>query len=131
MLWDRESLGIESFDDPFTLVEAGGAQKPESHPLQYVEARALEYDYHMGVKTFSSAQILELMQRHGFQSRWHSWVALLFTSTSSRALLNGIHGSDIIHGRGLRQGDPSFPIVVRGLIPALPRRFPTKIFHVC
>jgi hypothetical protein len=124
MFWDPESLGIESFDDPLTLVEAGGAQKPESLPVQYVEARALEYDYHMGVKTFSSAQILELMQHRGFQSRWHAWVALLFTSASSRALLNGIRGSDIIYGRGLRQGDPLFPIVVRGLLHALPRRFP-------
>jgi hypothetical protein len=61
LLWDRESLRIESFEDRSTIVEAGGAQKPASPPVQHVETRALEYDCHIGMKTFSSAQILELL----------------------------------------------------------------------
>jgi hypothetical protein len=37
-------------------------------------------------------------------------VALLTTSTS-RVLLNGIAGTPILHGRGLRQGDPLSPLL--------------------
>ncbi|KAK1692230.1 hypothetical protein QYE76_008927 [Lolium multiflorum] len=55
--------------------------------------------------------ILDLLQRRGFPNRFRSWVALLFSSATSRVLLNGISGSTIIHGRGLRQGDPLPPLL--------------------
>jgi hypothetical protein len=53
--------------------------------------------------------ILSLLQHMGFPDRWRNWLAASFSTTSSQVLLNGIPGSPITHGRGLRQGDPLSP----------------------
>lgn len=47
----------------------------------------------------------------GVPPRWPALLATLFSSASSRVILNGIPGNDIIHGRGLRQGDPLSPLL--------------------
>jgi hypothetical protein len=44
--------------------------------------------------------ILELLQRLGFPPRFRDWLMALFSSSSSRVLLNGIPGNPIKHGRG-------------------------------
>ena len=36
---------------------------------------------------------------------------MLFSTASSRVLLNGVPGLEILHGRGLRQGDPLSPLL--------------------
>jgi hypothetical protein len=46
------------------------------------------------------------MEQRGFGQRWRDIMALIWSSTSSRILLNGEAGRPIKHGRGLRQGDP-------------------------
>lgn len=65
-------------------------------------------------KAFDSIRweyILDLLQRRGFPSRFRGWITALFTTASSRVLLNRIAGSPISHGRGLRQGDPLSPML--------------------
>jgi hypothetical protein len=57
----------------------------------------------------SSEYLLELLQRRGFLERWHNWLALLLSSSSSSVRLNGVKGPWIKHQRGLRQGDPLSP----------------------
>jgi hypothetical protein len=59
-------------------------------------------------KAFDSVRwdnILDLMHKRGFPPRWSAWVALLFTTSISRALLNGIPSKEIFHGQGLQQSD--------------------------
>ena len=46
--------------------------------------------------------MLDLLQRLGFPQRWRALLTTLFTTASSRVLLNGIPGRDIMHGRGFR-----------------------------
>ena len=53
--------------------------------------------------------ILDLLQRRGFPSRFRNWVVDIFTSSSSRVILNGVAGPLILHGRSLRQEDPLSP----------------------
>jgi hypothetical protein len=56
-------------------------------------------------KAFESIRwdlILDLLQCRGFPSRFRNWITALLTTSSSRALLNGIVKKDILHGRGLR-----------------------------
>ena len=55
--------------------------------------------------------MLELLQRLGFGQRWRNLLSILWASTSSRILLNGLPGRPILHRRGLRQGHPLSPML--------------------
>ena len=75
-------------------------------------------------KAFDSVRwdyILDLMQRRGFPPRWRAWASLIFSMSTSRVLLNGTPGKEIMHGRGLRQGDPLSPLLFDLAIDPLPR----------
>ena len=65
-------------------------------------------------KAFDSVRwdyLLSLLQHIGFPAKWHDWIAAILSTSSSQILLNGIPGQLIIHGRGLRQGNPLSPLV--------------------
>jgi hypothetical protein len=55
-------------------------------------------------KAFDSVRwdyILDLMQRLGYPQMWHALVSQLFSTTTSRVMLNGVPRKEFIHGRGL------------------------------
>jgi hypothetical protein len=65
-------------------------------------------------KAFDSVRwdyILKLLKRHGFPPNFRDWITALLCTASSRVLLNGVAGAPILHGRGLRQGDPLSPLL--------------------
>ena len=65
-------------------------------------------------KAFDSVRreyMLEVLEQVGFGQKWRDIISLIWASTSSRILLNGIPGAPIKHGRGLRQGDPLSPML--------------------
>jgi hypothetical protein len=55
--------------------------------------------------------MLEVMTHLGFSQRWRNLISLIWSSTTSRILLNGRLGKPIKHARGLRQGDPLSPML--------------------
>ena len=60
-------------------------------------------------KAFDSVRwdyMLDLLQRMGFPDKFRNWLTAIWSSSSSRVLLNGLHVDPIKLGHGLRQGDP-------------------------
>jgi hypothetical protein len=51
------------------------------------------------------------MQQLGFGQRWMDLMALIWSTTTSRIMLNGEPSRPIKHARGLRQGDPHSPML--------------------
>lgn len=49
------------------------------------------------------------MQNMGFGPQWRNWICLLFSTATSKVVLNGDQGECIAHRCGLRQGDPLSP----------------------
>ncbi|XP_071680370.1 uncharacterized protein [Lolium perenne] len=76
-----------------------------------IPALLIKLDIAKAFDTVRWDYILDLMQRLGFPQRWRALMTMLFSTASSRVLLNGIPGKDIIHDRGLRHGDPLSPLL--------------------
>jgi hypothetical protein len=55
--------------------------------------------------------LLEVMQPLGFSQIWRDIISGLLSTASTQVLLNSIPGDTIRHRRGLRQGDPLFPML--------------------
>lgn len=55
--------------------------------------------------------MIQIMTNKGFPELWIKWMRMVFTSGTSAALLNGVPGKVFHCKRGVRQGDPLFPLL--------------------
>jgi hypothetical protein len=67
--------------------------------------------------------LFEALRRYGFGSRFLDWLSILFSTASTRVLINGDPGPPIWHRRGLRQGDPLSPQLFVLAVDTLGRLF--------
>jgi hypothetical protein len=67
----------------------------------------LKLDIAKAFDTVRWEYLLEVMEQLGFGQRWRDIMALIWSTTTSRIMLNGQPGRPIKHVRGLRQGAPS------------------------
>lgn len=60
-------------------------------------------------KAFDS--VVELLSAISCSRTWTNWISTLLSTASTKALLNGVMGKRICHGRGLKQGNPLSPML--------------------
>lgn len=71
----------------------------------------LKLDVAKAFNTVSWPFLLQVMQHIGFGQRWRDWIANLWSTASTRVLLNREPGQPVNLRRGLRQGDPLSPMI--------------------
>jgi hypothetical protein len=79
------------------------AKSLHAHRRPYV---LMKVDIVKAFDTVSWLFLFDVLQHMGFSQRWINWLSILFSSASTRILLNGTPGGRICHAQGLRQGDP-------------------------
>ncbi|KAK1630801.1 hypothetical protein QYE76_005116 [Lolium multiflorum] len=71
----------------------------------------LKLDLARAFDSLSWSFLFEVLRRMGFGERFLKWIALLLYTANTRVLVNGVPGERIVHARGLRQGDPTSPML--------------------
>jgi hypothetical protein len=79
----------------------------------------LKLDIARAFDSISWSFLFEVLRRMGFGERFLKWIALLLYTTNTRVMVNGVPGGRIYHGRGLRQGDPTSPMLFVAAMVAL------------
>jgi hypothetical protein len=71
----------------------------------------LKLDLTRAFDSISWAFLFEVLRKMGFGERFLKWIALLLYTANTKVVVNGIPGNRIQHARGLRQGDPTSPLL--------------------
>jgi hypothetical protein len=94
-----------SLHDSFVLVRQSVRLLQQFGALRVL----LKLDLARAFDSLSWPFLFDVLRRTGFGDRFISWLAILFSSATTKVLLNGEPGLPIWHRRGLCQGDPLSP----------------------
>jgi hypothetical protein len=71
----------------------------------------LKLDIARAFDSVSWGFLLEVLRHLGFGTLFRKWIGLLLYTASTKITVNGVPGERIRHARGLRQGDPTSPML--------------------
>jgi hypothetical protein len=71
----------------------------------------LKLDLSRTFDSISWAFLFEVLSKMGFGDLFLKWIALLLYTANTKVAVNGVPGPRIQHARGLRQGDPTSPLL--------------------
>jgi hypothetical protein len=71
----------------------------------------LKLDLARAFDSISWSFLFEVLRHMGFGDRFLKWIALLLYTANTKVLVNGMPEGRIHHARGLRQGDPTSPLL--------------------
>jgi hypothetical protein len=71
----------------------------------------LKLDIAKAFDTIRCEYLIQVMQHLGFGQCWRDLMALIWSTTTSQIMLNGIPGRPIKYARGLRQGHYLSPML--------------------
>jgi hypothetical protein len=71
----------------------------------------LKLDLARAFDSLSWSFLFEVLRKMGFGVIFLKWIAVLLYTANTRVMVNGVPGERIVHGRGLRQGGPTSPML--------------------
>jgi hypothetical protein len=71
----------------------------------------LKLDLTKAFDSISWSYLFDVLRHMGFGDKFLKWISLLLYTANTRILVNGEAGDKIHHARGLRQGDPTSPLL--------------------
>jgi hypothetical protein len=71
----------------------------------------LKLDLSRAFYSISWPFLFGVLKRMGFGDRLLKWISMLLNTANTKVLVNGVTGESFYHVRGLRQGDPTSPLL--------------------
>jgi hypothetical protein len=71
----------------------------------------LKLDLARAFDSISWSFLFEVLRHMGFGERFLKWISLLMYTANTKVVVNGMPGERFYHARGLRQGDPTSPLL--------------------